>query len=137
MLMQGIPGSGKSFIADLLAGATEATVCSTDDLWLDEEGYYNFNKGKLGEKHLLNQKKVALAMSKNDVFIIVDNTNITRNDIKPYLTLAEIFGYQVQVLRVDTALDVCLERNAERPVNRQVPEDTIRAMREDMESLLV
>ena len=52
-LLSGVSGSGKNFVADLLAESfSELTViCCADDYFTDEDGVYNFNPAKIGKAH--------------------------------------------------------------------------------------
>lgn len=124
-IMQGIPGSGKSTIAQMIANATDGRIFSTDDLWYDEEGKYNFDPDLLGIKHKENQRLVTEAMVEGIESIIVDNTNIYQKDANIYIEMAEMFNYELTVIRVNTPLETALTRNAERPEDRQVPRDVI------------
>lgn len=47
---------------------------------------------------------------------------------EPYIRLARAVGLPVEIVWLDTPLEVCIERNAARPADRRVPEDTMRAM---------
>lgn len=42
--------------------------------------------------------------------IVVDNTNLSAWEISPYLNLALAYNHDVQILRVNTPLEICLER---------------------------
>jgi predicted kinase len=53
---------------------------------------------------------------------------------KPYIRLAREAGVPVEIVWLDTPLEVCIERNAQRPVGRQVPEDVVRAMHDKIQS---
>jgi predicted kinase len=139
-IMQGIPGSGKSTVAKALADKTEAIIFSTDDFWYQRGPNplsYDYDPALSGNAHRWNQRRTAQEMAADDGGnIIIDNTNIKARDIRPYLSLAEIFEYEVQVVRVEVPLDVALDRNSRRSVDRQVPEEIIRRMHENMEKLL-
>jgi uridine kinase len=75
-LMRGIPASGKSTVAQMIANATNGVICSTDDFWYDENDIYNFDPKMASYAHLMNQKKVIEHMTDSQESIIVDNTNI-------------------------------------------------------------
>jgi predicted kinase len=134
-LMQGIPGSGKSSMAAMIAKQTDGMIYSTDDLWYDEKGKYNFDATRLGEMHRLNQRLVSEAMVDGTASIIVDNTNLTAAAIEPYVVLAQIHEYTIQVVRVECDLAVAVARNAMRPEDRRVPEPTLRNMAVKMANL--
>lgn len=140
-LMQGIPGSGKSTMAKFIADRDEAIIFSTDDFWIhryEHDVAYEFDASRLGEAHQWNQQRTAKEMASADGGdIVIDNTNILRQHVQPYLALAQIFDYEVRVVRVEVPVEVAIERNAKRPVDRRVPSDSIRRMASQMETLLV
>jgi predicted kinase len=53
---------------------------------------------------------------------------------EPYIRLARMAGVPVEIVWLDTPLEVCIERNAERSEDRRVPEDVIRAMHDKIQS---
>jgi len=139
-LMQGIPGSGKSTIARLIrdmGGKAVSAIFSTDELWYDDEaGRYNYDPALLGVKHRENQRRVIQAMIDDTLrIIIIDNTNITRKEAKPYVVMAEIFGFEIQVVRVSVSVDVAKRRQSERPFDRRVPDAVIESMATRMQDL--
>jgi predicted kinase len=130
-LMQGVSGSGKSTIANMILEFCEynnnikCEIASTDDLWYDEFGKYHFDASRLGEMHSKNQNYVKSLMQKNIENVIVDNTNMTNKEAKPYLMLAKEFGYIVQVITVSCPLSIAKERNSKRNIDRKVPNSVI------------
>lgn len=98
-----------------IAAEMNGIIHSTDDLWYDEDGNYNWDAKRLGEMHRKNQQNVADSMTEAQQCIIVDNTNITNSSIASYLALAHSFEYDVQVVRVECDVNVAIERNADRP----------------------
>lgn len=137
--MQGIPGSGKSTVAEAIQerfGFVNTPIYSTDDFWYNDKGEYKFNHLDLSEAHEWNQQRVVDAMAKGVITIIVDNTNIKRDHIVPYVVAAAAHGYTVQVVRVAVDPAIAASRNAERPKDRQVPPETIFRMHRDMEDLI-
>src|SRR4051812_43953057 len=107
-IMRGIPGAGKSTMAKLIADSTDGVICSTDDLWYDSKGDYNWDPELLEEKHLENQRNVSICMAEALPSIIVDNTNLQQRDVSPYLYLAKVMGYTVQIIDVGTSLKECI-----------------------------
>ena len=133
IVMQGIPGSGKSTIAEMIAlGSHDVQIRSTDEFWGEN---YNFNAALLGRAHEWNQDRVKREMVAGTSTIIVDNTNIKKSAVEPYVEMANQFGYTVQFVRVSVPVDVAVGRNAMRPKHRRVPEEVIRRMAEEMENL--
>lgn len=47
---------------------------------------------------------------------------------EPYIQMAKKANVPVEVVWIDTPLEVCLERNSKRTPDRQIPEDVLRAM---------
>jgi NEDD4-binding protein 2 len=90
-IMRGVPGSGKSTKAKMLA--PKENIFSTDEFWGPD---YNFDITKIGEAHKWNQKRVYEAMQKGITPIVVDNTNITKRDYKAYIDMSFIFMYEVE-----------------------------------------
>ena len=144
VLMQGIPGSGKSTVARNLRDAWKNSplnadysteIFSTDEYWF-EKGVYRFDPAKSGQAHQWNQLRTLDAMQYCVNWICIENTNIQKWQAQPYLVLAKLFNYKVQVVTVSCGLDEALSRNAQRDFDRQVPEATVRQMYADLEPLL-
>lgn len=147
--MQGIPGSGKSTVANAIATSDDpnahpselfhqeqASVYSTDEFWM-KDGKYEFDISRLGEAHHWNQMRATKAMKFGTTRVIIDNTNIKNRDIVPYLIAGHMYGYAIHVVRVETPVETCIARQANRPEDRRIPEDVIRRMHDQMETLNV
>lgn len=138
--MQGIPGSGKSTLAKVIADKNDAIIFSTDDFWYvrhEHETIYEHDASRLGEAHRWNQLRCLQEMnSKDGGNIVIDNTNIKRKDAQVYFTLANLFQYDIQVVRVEIPVDVAIARQSNRPPDRQIPEYVIYRMHETMERLV-
>lgn len=130
ILMQGIPGSGKSTVARALYEGNPANtiILSTDAFWGED---YNFKPELLGRAHLWNEDRAAAAFRNGTDVIIIDNTNIRRKAVKYYMSLAADYGYNVQVVRVTCDIDLAIARGT-----HNVPEDVVRRMYSEMEELL-
>jgi predicted kinase len=108
-IMQGLPGSGKSTHAAKLKGAV---VFSADDYFVElGGGVYKFDPSKLGEAHGRCFRKCVEAMQNKVGHIVIDNTNTTPEEVAPYMALANAYGYEARILRVEGAPDVCAKRN--------------------------
>jgi len=103
ILMRGVPNSGKSFQAKLLAPARN--IFSTDDYFhgtnpgVTRPGGYreNWAGNKLQAAHAWNQGRVHAAMTFDVPLIVVDNTNIKREHAAIYAKMAREFGYEVEI----------------------------------------
>jgi len=105
ILMHGLPGSGKSTKAKILAGQ-QGQVFSTDDyFYLNEEQEYRFNASLLGRAHSWNQGRSLDAMNAGIPIVVIDNTNTTVREMRSYLDhihFAKRLGYQVLIEEPDT-----------------------------------
>jgi len=130
-LMRGVSGSGKStainFILYHVAKADISVVCSADHYYLQPDGTYIFDPTVLGEAHAACQQKARYAMSLGIRTVIIDNTNTTRQEAKPYAQLCVRFGYRMVVVEPGTPwrfdVDVLTQRN-----QHNVPREAIQKM---------
>lgn len=127
MILQGVPGSGKSaFARKLMTKTINAVIVSTDEWHHDLTGKYTFNRDKIAAFHQAAQQKCRVLL-KLGCAVILDNTNILNAHIKPYVQMAVEMGVAVKFCR--------LEGNFESSHN--VPPEIIKRMRETMEDLSV
>ena len=96
-ICRGCPGSGKSYLARSLDGL----VLSTDDFFM-KNGKYIFEPSLIAQAHAWNQKRARKAMQDGFEHIIIDNTNTKLWEMKPYVEMAERFGYQVEFIESKT-----------------------------------
>lgn len=131
IIMQGVPGSGKStFTSSLKAGPnTQATVtvCSADHYFTDPvSGEYHFNPDGLGEAHASCMRAFIAALRDArtiDDVVIVDNTNITIDQMSPYYLVARAYGVPVEIVRVQCDPAIAADRNS-----HGVPRETVLRM---------
>ncbi|XP_009072640.1 PREDICTED: NEDD4-binding protein 2 [Acanthisitta chloris] len=102
VLLRGVPGSGKSYLArNLLEDNPDGVILSTDDYFY-KHGQYHYDPNCLGEAHDWNRKRAKEAFEMGISPIIIDNTNIQAWEMKPYVTLAQQFKYKVMFREPDT-----------------------------------
>ncbi|NXU39926.1 N4BP2 protein, partial [Drymodes brunneopygia] len=102
VLLRGVPGSGKSYLArSLLEDNPGGIILSTDDYFY-KHGQYHYDPDCLGEAHDWNRKRAKEAFEMRISPIIIDNTNIQAWEMKPYVTLAQQFKYKVMFREPDT-----------------------------------
>ena len=100
ILLRGLPGSGKSTVAAVLAGK-EFPVFSVDDFFTTDDGSYEF---RYRENHLAYKKceeNVRQAMESGRGKIFVDNTFTMDWEMEPYFRMASEFGYRLHVMTVE------------------------------------
>lgn len=56
---------------------------------------------------------------------VVDNTNVTRDDRRRYIPESKAAGFRVIAYYFQSLVDVCRERNAQRPEHKRVPDGAI------------
>ncbi|XP_040442999.1 NEDD4-binding protein 2 isoform X2 [Falco naumanni] len=102
VLLRGVPGSGKSYLARaLLEDNPGGIILSTDDYFY-KHGQYHYDPDCLGEAHDWNRKRAKEAFEMRISPIIIDNTNIQAWEMKPYVSLAQQFKYKVMFREPDT-----------------------------------
>ena len=99
VIVRGIPGSGKSTLAEIIARG--GVRYEADMYHYDDEGNYNFSFDNLHKSHLWCQDHVRTAMVMGVSPVVVSNTSTTVKEMKPYMELAEEFGYRVHTVIVE------------------------------------
>jgi predicted kinase len=100
ILLRGLPGAGKSTIAHILSEGKDP-VFSVDDFFTNAAGNYRFEFDKNHLAYAQCQEKTRNAMSEGKEKIFVHNTFTMDWEMKPYLEMAEEFGYRLHVLTVE------------------------------------
>lgn len=124
-IMRGLPGSGKSFLAQKLCELNNGAICSTDNYFMND-GKYLFDRTKLGIYHRLNQKSAGDLLEEN-ISVFVDNTNITWKEVKTYVDIGVKYKSSIYVVEAATPWaknpEECFKRNS-----HGVPLETITRM---------
>lgn len=100
IILRGVSGAGKSTVAEIISEGYWP-ICEADQYHYTENGVYDWKPENVGKAHAWCQGIVRDAMASNLNKIIVSNTSTTEKELKPYLALAEEFGYQVISLVVE------------------------------------
>ena len=136
ILVRGVPGSGKTTIADMLSWYEKAILFCTDDLFM-VDGEYKFCPSKLSEYHAVTVDRVLNAMigaigDHENAYsydtIIVHNTFTQKWEMDPYLELAKKYDWKVHTIIVEN-------RHESKSVHG-VPEEAINRMKERFEIIL-
>lgn len=136
IILRGPSGAGKSTVTKEYP---DATIISSDKFFMkpvereftpqvihglqlayssldlvDEE--YKFEVAKLSEAHATTVKLFTDALKRGDELVIVDNTNIKHWQFAHYIGIAELAGYEVEVISIIgftiEDIKICAERNA-------------------------
>jgi len=99
ILLRGLPGSGKSSLAKILA-QNEYPVFSVDD-YFTSDGTYNFEFDKNHLAYKQCEENTKKAMQNKVAKIFVDNTFTINWEIEAYFKLANEFNYRVHVITVE------------------------------------
>ncbi|NXU53580.1 N4BP2 protein, partial [Turnix velox] len=135
VLLRGVPGSGKSYLARaLLEDNPDGIILSTDD-YFNKHGQYHYDPDSLGEAHDWNRKRAKEAFEMRISPIIIDNTNIQAWEMKPYVALAQKFKYKVMFREPDTWWKF-KPKELERRNIHGVPKEKIKRMLEQFERCL-
>ena len=100
-ILRGCPGSGKSTLARELKGE-EGQVFSTDEYFVRLDGEYVFDPKKVAVYHKRNHEKAREAISEGVSPVVIDNTNTTAWEMRPYVETGFRHGYRVQFVEPDT-----------------------------------
>jgi len=145
IIMRGIPGSGKSTVAKMIAEGcfpgqfsstdvdegqwfSDYVIHSTDDLCM-VDGEYQFDIELAGERHAQNLENFKWSMEDGIECVICDNTNVKFSQYSPYIRAAESAGYRVVLVEMPHPAPIlAAARNA-----HGVPLETINQMILDWE----
>ena len=101
--------------------------CSADDYFMTDDGRYEFDRGKLGSAHGWCQSQAQKALRSGADVVIIDNTNTTYKEMRPYIDMAKKWDYNIEAKVVgefdDDSLDAYCKRNT-----HGVPREAIQIM---------
>jgi predicted kinase len=118
IVLRGVPGSGKSRQAALLAAESEALgratqTFSADRFFVGGDGVYRFDREKIGAAHGQCLRFFArdVVNSIGSRTRIVDNTNTTVGEMQTYVRLAQAFGLSFELITVSCDPELAAARN--------------------------
>jgi NEDD4-binding protein 2 len=127
VIIRGVSGSGKSTLAQKHKG--DGVVFSTDDYFM-QNGVYEFNPKKLQINHRMNKERTEKAMLEGISPIIIDNTNSEAWEIKPYVELADKYGYEVKIVETDPVdiEELVRRQESRKKINKTIPRNILEKM---------
>ena len=136
VLMRGLPGSGKTYLAKKYLKKDDdrknGVILSTDDYFMNN-GEYKFDSSILKDAHIWNQERAEKEMRDNETSpIIIDNTHTRKWEAKPYVKNAVKYGYIVKFIETQTEwaknIDELVKRDA-----HNVPKKVLKRMLDQWE----
>lgn len=116
-------GYGKSTYANKLKESEDAVICSADSFFVIN-GEYRFDRNLLGRAHekCIDDCLLNMINGKN---VVVDNTNTTFKEMKPYIELAQQYNHNVVfcIPKYTISVEELVERNV-----HNVPKEAIERM---------
>ena len=142
IILRGVPGSGKSFIArnssEYHNDPSRFAICSADDFFV-KEGTYKFVPELTSDAHAHCLQLFLKALSEKEV-VIVDNTNSQLWEYQIYCYICEILDLEVNILEIpcqsDFIADTYRARNVHN-VDRTALSTTLQRWEEDKRATLV
>lgn len=101
ILLRGLPGSGKTTLANVLSEGNKYPVFSVDDFFTSETGEYRFEfeKNHLAYKQCEECTRAAMQQGKEKIFL--DNVFSLEWEMEPYFKMASEYHYRVFVMTLE------------------------------------
>ncbi len=101
IILRGLPGSGKTELAQLLSESGLYPVFGIDDYFTDDLGVYTFRFEDNFKAYEFCRSRTEEAMKTGAEKIFLDNVFSLEWEMEPYFKLASEYQYRVHVLTVE------------------------------------
>ncbi len=92
-ILRGLPGSGKSYLANQMKVEEGAVVFNNDEFMTDTDDIFTWSEDGAVEAHVTNQKRIVEAMRLNVPLLVLDAINTVPYHCCPHVRLAKYYGY--------------------------------------------
>lgn len=101
VIMRGPSGSGKTTLAKHIQTVMKESHdrparLSADFYFYDDDGEYVFNANDLQDAHFWCRREAQKLVEREEPCVIIDNTNMRREELAPYVRMAWLNGYVVR-----------------------------------------
>lgn len=101
ILVRGLPGSGKTTMANIFANDDTAVLAADDYFTNEHTGEYNFIPEEIGQAHTECQKRCLTCMKNEVSTIVVHNTFTRESEMDAYFKMAKENDYIVHTVIVE------------------------------------
>ena len=111
IILSGIPGSGKSTFTTPWSITTK--IVSADHFFMNDKGEYKFDARQLSKAHGKCLRNFVDYITSGDGIdrLIVDNTNTSVLEIAPYVSLANAFEVDCELITIECDPEIAAKRN--------------------------
>ena len=103
VILRGLSGSGKSVLASYLKENQtdmETIIASADD-YFKKDNVYKFDVSQLDQAHTYCYKLTDKMLKKQNIRVIIDNTNSQKKEYQKYIELAQKYQIPYQILEIE------------------------------------